>query len=199
MNLKYNKKKLPAVFFLIFAMFAVIMFFPGVPMEAESNKPPEANRMKPDHAPTPFSAEAIYAGCPRDRKIVYQVETLGQPVIFQTIKFVTVYEDEVVFETVTTGMDGKQRGPKRMTTGKWKDLQAHASFPEKQTSIRKVSFTVPAGTFDCWLYEVTLEKDGKTSVQKYWFAINLPGPPVCFEETANDRVAYKMTMLKTGK
>ena len=86
-----------------------------------------------------------------------------------------------------------------MTTGEWKDLQAHASFPEKQTTIQKESFTVPAGTFDCWRYEVTLEKDGKTNVQRYWFAVNLPGPPICFEETANDRVVYKMTMLKTGR
>jgi hypothetical protein len=196
MKMKYYKTNLPAVFLLVFVL---LMVFPGHVMPADSNQPPETNRMKHDHAPTPFNAKEIYAGCPRGRKIVYQVEAFGQPVIFQTIKFVTVYEDEVVFETVTTGMDGKQRGAKRMTTGTWKDLQAHASFPEKQTTIQQESFTVPAGTFDCWRYEVTLEKGGKTNVQRYWFAINLPGPPICFEETTNGRVAYKMTMLKTGK
>ena len=196
MKLKHFNTNLLAVLLLVFVL---LMVFPGQVMPADANKPPEANRMKPDHAPTPFSAKEIYAGCPRGREIVFQVETFGQPVIFQALTFVTVHEDKVVFESVTTGMDGKQQGPRRVTTGTWKDLQEHASFPEKQTTIQKESFTVPAGTFDCWRYEVTLGKDGKTNVQRYWFAINLPGPPICFEETVDGRVAYKMTMLKTGR
>ena len=196
MKVKHFNTNLLAVLLLAFVL---LMVFPGVPVPADSNKPPGTNRMKPDHAPTPFSAEEIYKGCPRGRKIVYQVETFGQPVSFQTLEFVTVHEDKVVYESVTKGMDGKQQGPRRMTTGTWKDLQAHASFPGKQTTIKKESFTVPAGTFDCWRYEVTLEKGGKTSVQRYWFAVNLPGPPVCVEETVDNRVVFKMTMLKTGR
>jgi hypothetical protein len=196
MKQKYFKTCLPAVLLLVVVM---LMVFPVQIVGVEAVRPPEANRMQPDHSPTPFSAAEIRSGCPRNRKIVFQVETFGQPVIYQTLTFVTVAEDNVVFESVTTGMDGKQVGPKGMTTGTWKDLQSHASFPEAQTRIQKESFTTPAGTFDCWRYEVTLAKDGKTSVQRYWFALTLPGPPVCFEETADDRTAFKMTMLKTGK
>jgi hypothetical protein len=196
MKMEYFKTNLLAVLLLVFVLLVI---FPGHAMPADTDRPPGTNRMRPDHAPTPFSAEEIYAGCPRDREIVFQVEAFGQPVIFQTMKFVTVYENKVVFESITTGTDGKQQGPRRITTGTWKDLQEHASFPEKQTTIQKESLTVPAGTFDCWRYDVTLGKDGKTNVQRYWFALNLPGPPICFEETVDARVAYKMTMLKNSR
>ena len=177
----------------------ILVFFPGTAAGAKDQAPPDSNRMKPDHAPTPFSAEQIRAGSPRGRKIVYQVETFGQQVVYQTMTFVTVSETEAVVESVTTGMDGKRIGSKRMSTGKWEDFQAHASFPAAQTVITKESFTVPAGTFDCWRYDVTLSKEGKTNVQKYWFAVDVPGPPVCFEESADGKLIFKMTMLKNGK
>lgn len=129
MKVKHFNTNLLAVLLL---SFVLLMAFPGFPVPVDSNKLPDSNRMEPDHAPTPFNADEIYKGCPRGRKIVYQVETFGQPVIFRTIKFVTVHEDKVVFESITTGMDGKQQGPRQMTTGTWKDLQAHASFPKNK-------------------------------------------------------------------
>ena len=195
MSKKYYEANLLAVFL---AVVVLLVVFPGQGLEPGSNQPPETNRMQPDHAPTPFSAAEIRTGCPRNRKIVFQVETFGQAVSFQTLTFVSVYEEKVVFESITTGMDGKRIGSKRMTTGTWQDLQAHASFPQARTTIQKESYTVPAGTFDCWRYEVTQAKDGKTDIQRYWFALTLPGPPICVEETVDGKVAYKMTMLKTG-
>jgi hypothetical protein len=195
MNRNDCNVKLPAVFLAIIALLVV---FPGQGLVADSNLPPESNRMEPDHAPTPFSAEQIRKGCPRNRKIVFQVEAFEQPLVFQTLTFVSVYEGKVVFEAVTTGTDGKRIGSRRMTTGTWKDLQSHASFPQAQTKIQKESYTVPAGTFDCWRYEVTRPKDGKTNTRRYWFAIKLPGPPICFEESVDGKVIYKLTMLKTG-
>jgi hypothetical protein len=194
MKRKYCNLNLSTVFLAV----VLLVVLPSQGLGADSNQPPEANRMQPDQAPTPFSAAEIRTGCPRNRKIVYQVETFGQPLVFQSLTFVSVYEEKVVFESITTGIDGKRIGSRRMTTGTWKDLQAHASFPRAGTTIRKESYTVPAGTFDCWRYEVTLSKDGKTDIQRYWFAINLPGPPVYFEESVDGEVAYKMTMLKTG-
>jgi hypothetical protein len=195
MNRKYRNVNLPAVFLAVIVLLAV---FPGPGLDADSNLPPGSNRLQPDHAPTPFSAEEIREGCPRNRRVVFQVETFNQPVVFQTLTFVSVYEEKVVFETLTTGMDGKRIGSKQLTTGTWKDLQSHASFPQAQTKIRKESFTVPAGTFDCWRYEVTLQKDGKTDTQHFWFALKLPGPPICFEEAVDGKVIYKLTMLNTG-
>ena len=189
-----------AILLSVFIIAALFVFtVPGQLTAAGPEKPPKTNRMKSGHAPTPFSAEDIRSGCPRDRKIVFQVEVAGQPVLYRTTTFVTVNPDEAVLETVTKGADGKKAGSKQMMTAKWKDLQAHASFPQKQTGIRSESYTTPAGTFDCWLYVVTVQKSGKKNVQRYWFAKSLPGPPICVEETADGRLAYRLTMLKTGR
>lgn len=85
-----------------------------------------------------------------------------------------------------------------MTTGLWTDLQSHASFPAEQTEIRTAAITTPAGTFECWVYEVSDKKKNPSGIQRYWFAKKLPGPPVVFEEEQGEKVVYKMTMLKTG-
>jgi hypothetical protein len=183
---------------VLLAVLAV--FWIGMPgqMVAADKQPPAANRMKPDHAPTPFSADEIRNGSPRGRKIVYQVEMLGKPYFFQTIEFTSANPDDVVFETVTKGMDGKRVGKKQMSVGKWPDLQSHASFPASQTVITSESLTTPAGTFDCWLYTITNEKDGKTNIKRFWFAKKLPGPPISYEEKTDGKIVYKLTMLKTG-
>ncbi len=183
---------------LAIVLICGVVWVAGPTSQAATDKPMEKNRMQPDHAPTPYSADEIRQGCPRKRKIVFQVETFGQTVMFQSVIFLTVEQKEVVFEAVTTGSDGKQIGSRKMTTGLWTDLQSHASFPESQTEIRTETITTPAGTFDCWLYEVSDKKSGKTGVMRYWFAKNLPGPPVLYEEVADQKVIYKMSMLKTG-
>ncbi len=199
MKIKNTKINLRIQIIFPVTLIIAALFINGHLTGAGPKKPPETNRMKPDHAPTPFSAEEIRSGCPRGRKIVFQVEVFGKPLLYRTITFVTVNPEDTVFETVTTGMDGKKIGKKRMTIAKWKDLQAHASFPGKQTETRSENHTTPAGTFDCWLYIITSQKDGKKNVRRYWFAKSLPGPPVYVEETVDGRLAYKMTMLKTGR
>jgi len=165
----------------------------------ETRKPAKANRMESGHAPTPFSAEEIRSGCPKGRKIVFQVEMFGKPLLFRTTEFVSADEEGTVMETVTAGADGKQLGKRQMVIAKWKELQAHASFPGDRTEIRTEKHTTPAGTFDCWLYTVKETKKGKTNVKRLWFAFSLPGPPVCYEETADGQLTYRLIMLKTGR
>jgi len=159
-------------------------------------KPPAVNRMQPDHAPTPFSAEVIRSACPKGRKIVFQVEIFGQPLVYRTTTFGTPSGDGTVMESVTKGADGKQIGKRQMVIAKWKELQAHASFPENQTEIRSETYAAPAGTFDCWFYTVKETSGGKTHVKRFWFAKSLPGPPVCYEEEEEGRVVYRLKMLK---
>jgi hypothetical protein len=166
---------------------------------AETRKPAEANRMEPGHAPTPFSAGEIRSGCPKGRKIVYQVEMYGKPLLFRTTEFVSANKEGTVMESTTKGADGKQVGKRQMVIAKWKELQAHASFPADQTEIGSEKYKTPAGTFDCWLYTVKETKAGKTNIKRLWFAISLPGPPVCYEETIDGKMAYRLVMLKTGR
>lgn len=164
-----------------------------------SDMPPASNKMKPDHAPTPFSAAEIRSGCPLNRKIVFQVETFGKPVFFQTMIFDVPKDEGTSIESFTKTADGKPVGKRQFIISKWTDLQAHASFPAKETVITSEKYSTPAGTFDCWLYTVSTEKTGKKSVKKLWFAKNLAGPPVGYEDSVDGKITYKMVMLKTGK
>jgi hypothetical protein len=186
-------KKIKISIQIILVVLLSVLLLPAT----ASEQPIESNRMQSDHAPTPFNAQEIYEGCPRGRKIIFQLETFGKAIMFQSLEFQTVEKDEVVFESITKGSDGKQLGSRKLTVGKWKDLQTHASFPKNQTVITSESYTTPAGTFDCWLYTIS-DKKKKKNVKRLWFAKKLPGPPVCYEEKQDGKVTFKMTMLKTG-
>jgi hypothetical protein len=197
---KYYGINLRTALLVFIGITALFVFFTTSELTGvETRKPAKTNRMEPGYAPTPFSAEEIRSGCPKGRKIVFQVEMFGKPLIFRTTEFVSVNQEGTVMETVTKGSDGKHIGKRQMVIAKWKELQAHASFPEARTEIRVEKYTTPAGTFDCWLYTVKESKDGKANVKRLWFALSLPGPPVCYEETANGRLTYRLIMLKTGR
>jgi len=191
---------LPTVLFALIGIVVLCVFWASGELSAvETRKPAEANRMESGHAPTPFSAGEIRSGCPEGRKIVFQVEMFGKPLIFRTTRFVSADKEGTVMETVTTGADGKPIGKRQMVIARWKDLQAHASFPGDRTEIRTEKYTTPAGTFDCWLYTVKETTAGKTNAKRLWFAFSLPGPPVCYEETVDGQLTYRLVMLKTGR
>lgn len=183
----------------ILCTVVVIMLAAGVSWMYAADMPPASNKMKPDHAPTPFSAAEIRQGCPLNRKIVFQVETFGKPMFFQTMIFDVPTNEGTTVESFTKTADGKMVGKRQYLISKWTELQAHASFPAKDTVITNEKYTTPAGTFDCWLYTISTEATGKKGVKKLWFAKNLPGPPVGYEDSVDGQVTYKMVMLRTGK
>ena len=75
---------------------------------SETVNPPEENRMKPDHAPTPFSAAEIREGCPNGRTTRYRIEMAGKPDVFQVSTFINADREATSFEAVTLDMEGKQ-------------------------------------------------------------------------------------------
>ena len=107
--------------------------------------------------------------------------------------------EKTVICTINLGTDGKQLGQKEYSYQTWKELQAHASFPEKQTEIKTENFTAPVGTFDCWHYIIKSETDGKKNEKHLWFAKSLPGPPICYEESTDGKILFRMIMLKSEK
>lgn len=163
---------------------------------SETIKPPEKNRMKPDHAPTPFNAAEIRDGSPNGRTTKYRIEMAGKPDVFQVSTFANGDREATSFESITLDIEGKQLGEKQTSRAKWEELQAHASFPQANTQIHTESYTTPAGTFDCWLYVVTLEKEGRKDIKRFWFAKSLPGPPICYEQTVNDKRVFRMTLVE---
>lgn len=158
--------------------------------------PPAANRMKPDHAPTPFSAEEIHQGCPDGRTTRYRIEAHNRPVMYQVSIFLNGTAEGTAFRAWQENEQGQPVGGPMESKATWEELQAHASFPAADTRITTEIFTTPAGTYDCWLYEVTAEKDNQRQVSRFWFARSLPGPPVCFEKTVDGQMVYRMTMLR---
>jgi hypothetical protein len=116
--------------------------------------------------------------------------------VFQVSTFINGDQEGTSFEAIILDTEGKQMGEKQTAHAKWEELQAHASFPQANTQITTESYTTPAGTFDCWLYVVTSEKEGKKDVKRFWFAKSLPGPPVCYEQIVNSNRVFRMTLME---
>jgi hypothetical protein len=150
--------------------------------------PDEKNRLAPDHAPTPFSDAQIRAGCPEGRMTTFIVEQPGQPPSRQVTRFTRGDVDGTDYEIGTIGADGAVGAP-RVSHATWRKLQEHASYPAAATKITEETIIVPAGEFACWLYTVTTDN----AVRKFWFAKDLPGPPVKVVATAGER-RFTMTL-----
>ncbi len=163
---------------------------------ADSKLPPDGNRMKKDHAPTPFTAEEIRLGCPDGRKTKYKIEIPGKPFHYQITTFVNATPETAGFEMTTLDKDGNTIGQMQTATATWSELQTHASFPQSRTKIENASYTTAAGAFDCWYYHVTGEKDGKPVISKYYFAKKLPGPPIYFIQETDGSPTFTMTLVE---
>jgi hypothetical protein len=157
---------------------------------------PESNKMKPDHAPTPFSAAQIRDNC-AGRTVKLRQEVTGKPVVFVVFEFRQGDAEHADLDAYNLDKDGKLIGEKHSSKPKWTELQAHASFPAANTKLVSETKTTPLGTLDCWHYTVTTKKEDKTQVDKYWFAKTLPGPPVMLTQTLDGKTVLKMTMIES--
>jgi len=163
---------------------------------APDEKPAEdPRRLKPGDAPTPYTADEIRKACPDGRTDVFRVEDFG-PVKIKTQKYGAGDEKGTTVEVTITKEDGTPLGNKTMTAT-WKDLQAHASFPEKDTKITEETIEVPAGKFDCRLYTlVQKDTDGETTTTRAYFAKSLAGPPVKMTSETGGKAVFTMTLLE---
>jgi hypothetical protein len=168
-------------------MLSIVLFICVMGLGAEE---------KIDRAPTPFTAEEIRLGCPDGRVTTYKIEIPGKPVHFEVTTFVNGTKETAGFQMIMLDKDGNPMGKKRTATAKWTGLQAHASFPASNTTITQTTYTTPAGTFDCLLYTVKGEKEGKPLISKYYFAKSLPGPPIYFTQETDGTATFIMTLMK---
>jgi hypothetical protein len=153
--------------------------------------PDEANRMRPDHAPTPYTAEQIRKASGEGRTDVFRIESAGQKPWTYTLKFLKGDREAAEVESFNPADDGTvtSRSKDRQM---WVDFQAHASFLELDTKITEETNEVPAGKFDCWLYTV-LKRDAGATV-RMWFAKKRPGPPVRMTTEEKGKVVFAMTL-----
>jgi len=163
--------------------------------DAPLTMPPEQNRLKPDQAPTPFSGQEIRRSCPAGRTIKFRIEAPGQPIAYTILSFTGGDDHHTTFESYNMDAEGKQLGEKMTGQNKWVELQAHASFPASQTTIRPEILELSGQKLDCWLYVVQSEKAGHAHESRYWFDKKRPGPPVLMKQTVDGRLVLSMTIV----
>ncbi len=157
--------------------------------------PPEGNRMQAGYAPTPFSAEQIRAKCEPGRTVVFEVETVGEPLIHQVFHFTKNAAGESVLQSWVEDSERNRIAEVSTMPAEWEVLQSHASFPEAQSSIGVFDVTVPLGTFSCWIFTVRAEEDGHKLVDRFSFAKVLPGPPILYEREVDGAILTSMRMI----
>jgi pimeloyl-ACP methyl ester carboxylesterase len=164
------------------------------PFPAKQSLPPEQNRMKPGDAPTPYSAEQIRKALPKGSWIKFNNELIGKQKMEIIFNFGKGNNKEAALVVDALDEKGSPIAEPRSSKPSWKELQSHASFPAENTSISSARLKTFKGDLDCWLYEV---KEGETAT-RYWFAKELPGPPVLLEEYKNGELQRKMVMTGRG-
>jgi hypothetical protein len=152
----------------------------------------DPHRLRPDHAPTPFSAAEIRAGCQPPRTIRLRVEPAGVAPFIRVNRFLEADADGALQEAQRFALDGTPLDEPAAERVTWLGFQSHASYPEAQTTISVETIELPAGTFACWCYCV---RDGD-SEDRFWFAKELPGMPVRMESREGGRLTFAMVMLE---
>ena len=156
--------------------------------------PPETHRLRPDHLPTPFSAAQIRAANPPGRVVTFVITTPGEPEVRNVTAWLDGDEAVARFRTSDLSAAGVLLGPPTEGEAAWEELQAHASFPAAATTVEEASVEVPAGRYACWLYTVTSGGDEAKTVTRFWFARDLPGPPVRLERRVGETVVMTMVL-----
>jgi len=147
--------------------------------------------LRPDHLPTPFTANEIRRGCPPLRVTRLLVSEAGTPAHVRVSRFEDCDEDGATTIGWRETLDGDLiDGPDRRRVG-WSELQAHASFPAATTVVDRCRIETPVGTLDCRRYTVR----GPERTSTYWFADAKPGMPVRFEHSQTDGVRIEVEMI----
>lgn len=139
--------------------------------------------LDPEHAPTPFTAEEIRAGCPEGRTIRMRAEAAGQEPMVRVNRYLECDEVGALLERSAETVDGEALGDAEQDRVTWLDLQRHASFPAAITRIEKDTIDTAIGELACLRY--TVRADGVDQV--FWFAETLPGMPLRFLTRKDDQ------------
>jgi hypothetical protein len=152
---------------------------------------PPAQR-EPGVAPRLFTLEQLRGGVTVGRIIELRMEAAGKPATIEHWEVTAADAEGATIHAITRDEAGTVIADETGTS-KWTELHDHAKFPAASTTIEDgVVLTVPAGTFTTRLY--TVRADATTS--RFWFAADLPGPPVQFTTEQAGQVAFRGVMLR---
>jgi hypothetical protein len=142
----------------------------------------DPHRLRPDHQPTPFTADEIRLGCPPGRTIRSLIVRVGSEPYVNVSRFLGGDTNGANQEFWTETPDGVRLTESERAWSTWLELQAHASMPRATTEITGEEIDIPAGRFDCLKY--VRRDDG--GVSTFWFARSAPGMPLLFEKRGLD-------------
>lgn len=143
------------------------------------------------HAPTPFAADEIRAGCPAGRVIRMRVDAGGEAPFLRVRWFAACDAAGAVLVRSRQSLDGSPVGEPEAGRVTWLDLQAHASFPADATTIEPERIETAIGVLDCLRYTV---RDGATE-EVFWFAADLPGMPIQIHTRTDGEVVTTVSVV----
>lgn len=126
----------------------------------------------------PFTAEQIRAEWVPGLHVTLHRWSRDQGESIEHMRVRDATAEVAVIEVSVTTERGEALGPAQELTATWEELRDHASYPAARATLEERRLETELGTRDCLCYRVTM--DGV--VTDYWFARDLPGPPVHMEE-----------------
>lgn len=144
--------------------------------------------------PTPFTSSEIRDAFRPGQHLVFTVFTAGKGTVVADWVVTGWTDQDATIAFTTLAQDGATVvEPRAERTSSWDSLRDHASFPEASASRSEGVLVHPLGTLDIWLY--TVRGPEPELVQRYWFAKDLPGPPVRFTIHAGAEEVFKMEQI----
>jgi hypothetical protein len=152
----------------------------------------DPRQLRPDHLPTPFTADEIRHGCPPGRTVRSLVIRQGSEPFISVTRFVSGDAEGAEQDSWRETPDGARLTEPQRRRSTWLEFQGHASMPAASTRVEDVDIEIPAGRFACLRYTRT---EGAT-VDTFWFARSAPGMPLKFEERENGALVFSSTAIE---
>jgi len=169
---------------------------------ASNDKPSSSGRVGADSelgptgnaiAPYPFTPESIRERCIEGMVLTFRIVARGEQPVFQYMRFYDWTEAAVNVELRRESSTGKLLEPVSDQRETWTQLRNHAQFPSVATVRLREKLTTPAGEWNCWVYVVVGAEGGTT---RFWFADQLPGPPVLLDQEQDGERIMRMELIK---
>lgn len=148
--------------------------------------------------PTPYTAAAIREANPSGSAVVYRLTDADGGTSRMGLRFVDGDAEGVIVESWLEDDEGREvSAPERGPRATWAELRDHARFDHALAVRTRATCRVPAGFFRGWLYTVLGGPEDEGKVTRYYFADDLPGPPVRLEELKGGQRVSLMELLET--
>lgn len=151
------------------------------------HKPGEVDHM----LSPPFSAVQLHDAFPAGTDVRFRITTGGQTIVQHWV-FESPTDDAVSIRSTVETPDGTVIQDEGAEVTQWAELVQHAVFPAVATTIEEGTVTVAAGTYAVRTYVV---RRAGTKVDRYSFAMTLPGPPVLYTTTDGGVEVFRMELV----